>query len=68
MSHPGNHKSDLQVRHQRHRHGSLVRLEQYALDNSRGDVCPLAPRRGHILHTWGIHSRASARGSGHLYN
>lgn len=68
MSHLGNKESNLQMRHKRRRHGSLVGLEQYALDYSCRVVCPLAPRRGHILHTRRIHPHPSAGSSGHLRN
>jgi uncharacterized membrane protein len=43
-------------------------LEQHAVDDFRCFVCPLAPGRGHILYTRGIHPHPSARGFSHFRN
>ena len=38
------------------------------MDDSCGFVRSLAPRSGHVLHAWWIHSRPSAGSSGYIRN
>jgi len=38
------------------------------LDDSCGVVCPLAPRSGHFIYAWGIHSHPAARSPGYIRN
>lgn len=68
MSHPGEYRSCYRGAQKSRERGFLVRWEEHALDNSRRDVCPLAPGHGHVLHTRRIHPRPSARRFDHLCN